>query len=63
VDNDNFREEITLKPYSKYVYEPILTGPKPAKKEEFLKDINGFSSNHLYGENPLKKKRLLFFLS
>jgi hypothetical protein len=63
VDNDNFGEEIILKLYLKYIYEPVLTGLKPAKKEEFLKDINGFSSNHLHNENPLKKKRLLFFLS
>jgi hypothetical protein len=61
IDNDNFGEEITSKPYSKYIYEPVLTGLKPAKKEEFLKDINGFSSNHLYGENPLKKRGYYFF--
>jgi hypothetical protein len=61
VDNDNFGEEITSKPYSKYIYKPVLTGPKPAKKEEFLKDINRSSSNHLYSENLLKKRGYCFF--
>jgi hypothetical protein len=63
VDNDNFGEEITSKPYLKYVYEPVLTGPKPAKKEEILKDINRFSSNYLYGENPFKKRGYYFLCS
>jgi hypothetical protein len=61
VNNDNFREEIISKPYPKYVYEIAKKGPKTAEKEAFLKAINRFSSNHLYGENLLKKRGHCFF--
>jgi hypothetical protein len=56
VNNDNFEEEITLNPYLKYVYQPVLKGLKLAEKEAFLKAINGVSLNHLYSLNLLKKK-------
>jgi hypothetical protein len=49
VDNDNFEEEITLKPYLKYVYQPVSKGPKLAEKEAFLKAMIG-SLNYLYSE-------------
>jgi hypothetical protein len=62
VNNDDFGEEITSKPYLKYVYQHFLKGPKPAKKEAFLKAINDFK-NHLYNEHPLKKRGLYFFCS
>jgi hypothetical protein len=61
VDNDNFEEEITLKPYPKYVYQPVSKGLKLAENEAFLKAMNG-SLNHLYGEYLLKKKRVLLSL-
>jgi hypothetical protein len=59
VDNDNFGEEITLKPYLKYVYQPISKGPKLAEKEAFSKAING-SLNYLYSEHLLKKRGFCF---
>jgi hypothetical protein len=62
VNNNDFREKITLKPYSKYLYQSILKGPKPAKKEAFLKAINNFK-NHLYDEYLLKKRGFCFFCS
>jgi hypothetical protein len=60
VKNDNFGEEITSKPYPKYVYQSVSKGPKPAEKEAFLKAINNISS-HLYSENPSKKRGYCFF--
>jgi hypothetical protein len=62
VDNDNFGKEITSKPYSKYVYQPVSKGPKLAEKEAFLKAING-SLNHLYSEHLLKKRGFCFLCS
>jgi hypothetical protein len=53
--------EITLKPYPKYIYQPVFKGPKTAEKEAFFKAINGFS-NHLYDENPLKKEVIVSFV-
>ena len=61
VKNDDFGEEITSKPYPKYVYEPVSKGPKSEKIEAFLENIDGFSSDHIYGENPLKKRGYCFF--
>jgi hypothetical protein len=61
VDNDDFEEEITLKPYPKYVYQTAKKGPKTAEKKTFLKAISGVS-NYLYGLNPLKKEVIAFFL-
>jgi hypothetical protein len=61
VNNDNFEEKIALKPYLKYVYQPVLKGLKLVKKEAFLKAINGVSLDHLYGLNPLKKKGWCYF--
>ena len=55
VKNNEFGEEITAKPYPKYVYEPVSKGPKPSKKETVSESINDFL-NHLYGEHPLKKR-------
>jgi uncharacterized protein (DUF3820 family) len=60
VNNDDFGEKITLKPYLKYVYQPAKKGPKTAEKEAFLKAINS-SSNHLYGENLFKKRGYYLF--
>ena len=56
VKNDDFGEEITSKLYLKYVYQTAEKGSKPTEKETFLKAIDGFSSDHLYDENPLKRK-------
>ena len=60
MDSDNFREEITLKPYLKYQYQTVLTGPKKKEKEAFLKAISD-RLNHLFGENPEKKRGYCFF--
>jgi hypothetical protein len=62
VDNNNFKEEITSKPYLKYVYQSISKGLKLAEKEAFLKIING-SLNYLYSEHPLKKRGFCFLYS
>jgi hypothetical protein len=62
VNNNNFKEEITLKPYLKYVYKIVKRGLKTVEKEAFLKAINRFSSNHLYGENLLINKGGIFFV-
>jgi hypothetical protein len=61
VDNEDFREEITLKLYLKYVYDSVLTGPKTTEKESILKNIKRNSFDYLYGENPLKKRGYCFF--
>ena len=61
VKNDDFREEIISKPYSKYVYQPVSKERKSTEKEVFLETIDQFSFDHLYGENPLKKKGHYFF--
>jgi hypothetical protein len=63
VKNDDFGEEITSKPYPKYVYKIAKKGPKTIEKEAFLKAINGDSFDHLYSLNLLKKKWVLLFLS
>jgi hypothetical protein len=63
VDNDNFGEEITLKPYPKYVYKTAKKGPKSAEKEPLLKTINRVNLEHLYALNPLKKKGWCYFCS
>ena len=56
VKNDDFGEEITSKPYSKYVYQPVSKGPKSEKKEAFFEESNKDFSDHLYRLNPLRKK-------
>ena len=61
VKNDDFKKEITLKPYSKYVYQPVLKGWKSDEKEAILKTINGLNIDHIYGLNPLKKNGWCFF--
>ena len=61
VKNDDFGEEITSKPYSKYIYQSNLEGRKPAEKETFLRSINGGNSDHLYDQNPLINKDWCFF--
>ena len=60
VKNNDFGEEITLKPYLKYVYEPVSKGPKSNKTEEILEHIDDFS-NHQYSENPSKKRGYFVF--
>jgi hypothetical protein len=61
VNNNDYEEEITSKPYPKYVYKSTEKGLKTAEKEAFLKTINGFSSSYIYDENPLKKRGYCFF--
>jgi hypothetical protein len=56
VNNNNFREDITLKPYLKYYYKAVSKGSKSVKKESFLEVINGSFSNYLYNLNLLGKK-------
>ena len=63
VKNDDFGEEITSKPYPKYVYQIAKKGPKTTEKEAFLEAINGISSNHIYGENPSKRVGYYWFCS
>ena len=60
VKNNDFGEEITSKPYPKYVYEPVSKGPKSEKKESILEHVNDFS-NHLYDEHPSKKRGYCIF--
>jgi hypothetical protein len=60
IKNNDFRREITSKPYPKYVYQPVSKGPKTAQKKAFLKSFDGVSS-HLYSENPSKKRGFCFF--
>jgi hypothetical protein len=62
VNNNDFEEEITSKPYPKYVYQTAEKGPKSAKKEAFLKTIIRNSSDYIYDENPLKKQVIVFFV-
>ena len=61
VKNDDFEEEIILKPYPKYVYQPVSKERKSTEREVFLEIIDRFSFDHLYGENPSKKKGHYFF--
>jgi hypothetical protein len=56
VNNNNFGEDITLKPYLKYHYKAVSKGSKSGKKEAFLETINRSFSDHLYDLNPLGKK-------
>ena len=60
VDSDDFGEEITSKPYPKYKYEEVSKGPKREGKEAFFKIIND-DSNHLYLENPERKRGFCIF--
>jgi hypothetical protein len=57
VENDDFGEDIISKSYPKYKYQSVSTGPKPAKKETFLKG----NLEHLYVLHPLKKSGYCFF--
>ena len=61
MDTNDFREKITFKPYLKYVYQPVLKGPKTAQKEAFLEAINRISLDHSYKENIFKKSGPCFF--
>ena len=61
IDNDDFGQEITSKPYPKYQYQSGIRGRKSTTKEAFLDAINGFNSEHLYTQNPLGKKGWCFF--
>ena len=61
VKNDDFREEITSKLYSKYVYQSVLKGRKSDEKEAILKTIDGLNIDHIYGLNPLRKNGWYFF--
>ena len=60
MDSDLFREEITLKPYLKYINQTVLIGLKRKEKVFFLRAIND-RLNHLYDENPLEKKGYCFY--
>ena len=60
MDSDDFGEDIGLKPYSKYEYQSVSSGPKRAENEAFLKAING-SVDHLYDLHPLRKKGYCVF--
>jgi hypothetical protein len=50
--NNNFGKDIMLKSYSKYKYQSVSTGPKPAKKEAFLKAILEGNLEHLHVLHP-----------
>jgi hypothetical protein len=63
IDNDDFGEEITLKPYPKYVYQTAKKWPKITEKETFLKTINRDILDHIYDLYLLKKKGYCFFCS
>ena len=60
VQNNDFKEEITSKPYPEYIYQPVLKGPKSNQKEAVLEQIDDFS-NHQYSENPSKKRGYCVF--
>jgi hypothetical protein len=61
MNNDYFGEKITSKPFLKYQYQPVSTGPKTAQKETFLKAIYEDSSTYLYQENLLGNYGSCFF--
>jgi hypothetical protein len=61
MNNNHFREKIALKPFLKYQYQPVSTGPKTAQEKAFLKAIYKDSSTYLYQENLLGKYRSYFF--
>ena len=63
MNSDDFREEITLKPYLKYQYQIDLGGRKSTEKTAFLEAINGLNIDHIYGLNLLVTKGLVLFLS
>jgi Transposase IS4 len=55
VDNDDFGEDISSKPYLKYNYQSVLKEPKRLEKKAFLRAINN-SINHSYDLNLFRKK-------
>jgi hypothetical protein len=61
VDNNDFREEITSKPYSKYVYQSVKKRPKTREKGAFFKAILEQNLEHLYALNPEGKAGYCFF--
>jgi hypothetical protein len=61
VQNDDFNKDIRSKPYSKYQYQSVSTGPNPLKKKAFLEAINERLIDYLYGLHPLKKSNYCFF--
>ena len=60
VDSDEFGEDIDSKPYPKYKYQEVSTGPKREGKEAFLRTINDLK-NHLYIEKSRKERGYCFF--
>jgi hypothetical protein len=53
--NIDFDEDIVLKPYLKYKYQSVSTGPKTVKNKAFLKVFNRLNSEYLFVQNPLNK--------
>jgi hypothetical protein len=60
VDSNEFGEDIASKPYLKYKYQEVSTGPKRGGKEASLNTINDFS-NHLYIERSRKERGHCYF--
>ena len=58
MDSDDFNKDIALKPYLKYKYQEVSIKRLFIEKTAFLEAINGSRSDHIYGLNPLKKKRV-----
>ena len=62
MDSDEFGEDITLKPYLKYKYQAVLTGPKREKGYAFLKAVNGLNRPYLWFKSIKKEELILFYL-
>ena len=59
--NDDFDEDIMLKPYLKYKYQSISIQLKPVRKEVFLSVFNELNTEHLLAHNPLNRRDYCFF--
>jgi len=55
IEDEDFSDKITQKPYPKYKYQSVLTGPKFTEKRAFFKNIHQFSQ-HSHIQNPAQKR-------
>ena len=62
IEDEDFSDKITQKPYPKYEYQPVSTGPKFTENSAFLSTINQFSQ-HTQIRNSAQKRGYCIFCS
>ncbi len=60
IEDKDFSDKITQKPYSKYEYQSVSIGSKSIEKAAFFKAIHSFSE-HSHTQNPAKKRGYCIF--